>query len=326
MISIFQARRSGAVSKEEAQALGNLTTAIRENLIKARGLNHKELAASLIALAEAVGKKEERETLQEVSGKACGDIEQYFLQLGKSIDTIGTDLATSIRALATLLHGASDTQEQFLDRMDGLRDKFQAGRTLNSIEQMRAHLDACLTALRSELFHARAAHNEHKAATLEQMSHLHRSVSSLRTAVPQKHAAGPALSILRVRRLKAIRDRYGDAVAQKLVDHVVQILLVRWPAAYDITPYGDECLVVVDSTNLDLDFHRSALRKLTGEKHTFTFTHEGKEVALPLALDWTVIRAPADGDMEEFIQNFLEGMAQKDTQIAQLDQALGASH
>ena len=158
---------------------------------------------------------------------------------------------------------------------------------------------------------------------LDHMSQLHRSISTLRNKVPPKHTAGPALSILKIRRLKAVRDRYGNTVAQRMLDYVIQILLVRWPAAYDITPYGDECLVVVDSQNLDLDFHREALRKLSGEKNVFNTQHEGHEIILPLALDWTVIRAPAEGDMEEFIRSFLDGMANKDNQAASIDQALG---
>jgi len=184
-------------------------------------------------------------------------------------------------------------------------------------------LDSCLTSLRSELFQARRAQQENQSAMLEHMSALHRSVSSLRSKIPPKHTTGPALSILRIRRLKAIRDRYGADVAQRMLDYVIQILLVRWPAAYDITPYDDECLVVLDSQNLDLDFHRSALRKLSGEKHLISVRFDGQEVILPIALDWTVIRAPADGDMDEFIRNFLAGMAQKDQQSATLDHALG---
>ena len=154
------------------------------------------------------------------------------------------------------------------------------------------------------------------------ISQLHRSVSTLKSRVPQKHTTGPALSILRIRRLKALKDCYGPAVAQRMLDFVIQILLVRWPAAYDITPYTDECLVVIDSQNLDLDFHRSALRKLSGEKTTFTTQHEGHELILPIALDWTVLRAPAEGDMDAFIRNFLNGMDEKDTQTAALDKLL----
>jgi len=323
MISLFQSSKSSSLSKSESRALSLLTQALKLNLIRAKGLNHVELSKSLDELSEIAEQSRDQAPVVEASGKACGAVKVYFEHLAQSIDAVGFDLATSIRALATILHGSNSNQEEFLGRMDDIRDKFQAGHTLDDIHQLRQHLDSCLTSLRSELFHARKAKQENQSAMLEHLSQLHRSVSTLRAKVPPKHSTGPALSILAIRRLKAVRDRYGAAVANKLLDHVIQILLVRWPVAYDITPYGDECLVVLDSQNLDLDFHRVALRKLSSDKQVFTFQHEGHEVILPIALDWTVIRAPAEGDMDEFIRNFLEGMAQKDNQSANLDKALG---
>jgi hypothetical protein len=325
MISIFQSSRSAPapVSKDGARALGLLSQALKLNLIRAKGLNYVELAASLDALAYAVEKAEGEAAVLESSSHTCGAVQHYFEQLGQSIDAVGFDLATSIRALATLLHTDSGNQEEFLGKMEEIRDNFQAGHTLDDVHVLRQHLDSCLTSLRSELFQARQNHQASQAAMLDHMSHLHRSISTLRAKVPPKHTTGPALSILRIRRLKAVRDRCGDTVAQRMLDYVIQILLVRWPAAYDITPYGEECLVVIDSQNLDLDFHRAALRKLSGEKNVFNTQHDGHEIILPLALDWTVIRAPAEGDMDEFIRNFLDGMAQKDNQAASLDHALG---
>jgi hypothetical protein len=323
MISIFQSSRAAETSKGGARALVLLAEALKVNLIRARGLNHVELSACLDALASLAEKTREEAPMVESSGKACAAVRTYFEHLGQSIDSVGFDLATSIRALATLLHGSAGNQEGFLTKMEEIRDNFQAGHTLDDIHLLRQHLDSCLSSLRTELFEARRAQQENSAAMLERLSVLHRSVSELRAKAPRRHAAGPALSILRVRRLKAVRERYGAGIAQKLLDYVIQILLVRWPAAYDITPYGEECLVVVDSENLDLDFHRNALRKLSSEKNVFTTYKDGHEVILPLAMDWTVIRAPADGDMDEFIRNFLDGMAQKDSQSASLDKALG---
>lgn len=333
MISIFKGLRSEpgptATAETEAppandtRALLLLSEALKLNLIRAKGLNHAELAARLDELEALMDQRHDEAQMLDASGKVCGEVQVYFQHLGQSIDAVGFDLATSIRALATILHGSNGNQETFLGKMEEIRDKFQAGHTLDDIHQLRHHLDSCLTSLRSELFQARKAQQENKAAMLEHISQLHRAVSTLRAKVPPKHTTGPALSILRIRRLAAIRDRYGAAAAHKLLDFVVQILLVRWPAAYDITPYGDECLVVLDSQNLDLDFHRNALRKLAAEKHVFAFHNDGQHVMLPLALDWTVIRAPADGDMDEFIRNFIEGMAHKDQQAATLDKALG---
>ncbi len=325
MISIFQSSRPAPapVSKDGTRALGLLSQALKLNLIRAKGLNYVELAASLDALAYAVEKAEGEAAVLETSSQTCGAVQHYFEKLGQSIDAVGFDLATSIRALATLLHTDSGNQEEFLGKMEEIRDNFQAGHTLDDIHILRQHLDSCLTSLRSELFHARQNHQVSQSAMLDHMSQLHRGISTLRAKVPPKHTTGPALSILRIRRLKAVRDRYGNTVAQRMLDYVIQILLVRWPAAYDITPYGEECLVVIDSQNLDLDFHRDALRKLSGEKNVFHTHQEGHDIILPLSLDWTVIRAPAEGDMEEFIRNFLYGMAQKDNQAASLDQALG---
>ena len=291
-------------------------------MIKARDLNHQELSAALDGLVDDLDQRKAEAVVLAASGKVCGSVQRYFQLLGQGIDAVGFDLATSIRALATLLHGNSGEQTQFLSQMEQIRDKFQAGHTLDDIHALRQHLDSCLTSLRSQLFEARKTQQQNQEAMLEHISQLHRSVSTLKSRVPQKHTTGPALSILRIRRLKAVKDRYGAAVAQRMLDFVIQILLVRWPAAYDITPYTDECLVVIDSQNLDLDFHRAALQKLAGEKNIFTTQHDGHELILPIALDWTVIRAPADGDMDAFIRNFLEGMAQKDTQTASLDKVL----
>ena len=291
-------------------------------MIKARDLNHQELSAALDGLVDDLDQRKAEAVVLEAIGKVCGSVQRYFQLLGQGIDAVGFDLATSIRALATLLHGNSGDQTQFLGQMEQIRDKFQAGHTLDDIHALRHHLDSCLTSLRSQLFEARKTQQQNQEAMLEHISQLHRSVSTLKSKVPQKHTTGPALSILRIRRLKALKDRYGPAVAQRMLDFVIQILLVRWPAAYDITPYTDECLVVIDSQNLDLDFHRSALRKLSGEKTTLTTQYEGHELILPIALDWTVLRAPAEGDMDAFIRNFLNGMDEKDTQTAALDKLL----
>lgn len=322
MISLFRTTTSAPNAGQTSRALTLLSQAIQLSMIKAKDLNHQELAAALDGLVDGVEKGQSETLVVEASGKVCGSVQHYFQLLSQGIDAIGFDLATSIRALATLLHGNSGDQEQFLGEMEKIRDKFQAGHTLDDIHSLRSHLDSCLTSLRSELFHARKAQQNNQESMLDHLSQLHRSVSTLRSKVPPKLTTGPALSILRIRRLNAVKDRYGAAVAQRMVDLVIQILLVRWPAAYAITPYTEECLVVLDSQNLDLDFHRSALRKLAGEKIVFTTHHDGREVILPVALDWTVIRAPADGDMEAFIQNFLEGMNQKDTQSASLDKVL----
>jgi hypothetical protein len=325
MISIFQTARSlgPAVSKSTSRTVHRITEALRLNLIQARGLNHKELAADLLSLAAAVDNPQGEAPVAEVTGRVCEGVERYFGDLSKSIDSLGFDLALSIRSLATLLHSNSGDQEEFLTRMEKIRDRVQSGHSLDDVERLRQHLENCLTSLRAELFEARRLQAEQQSSMNEHLANLQRSISALRSKVPPKRTNGPALCIVRVRRLKVIRDRYGEEIAQKMRDFVIQLLLVRWPAAYDITPHGEECLVVIDSENLDLDFHRSALRKLSGEKNTFSMKVQGRELLLPLAIDWTVVRAPAEGDLEEFIHNFLEGMAQKDTQAASLDQALG---
>ncbi len=241
MISIFQGIKSGGgtAGKSSARALNLVTEALRLNLIQARELNHKELAEDLVALAAAVETAREDAPVLEATGKVCTGVQSYFDHLGKSIDSVGFDLATSIRALATLLHGNAGTQDEFLTRMETIRDKVQSGHTLDDVHLLRQHLDSCLTSLRAELFEARRVQQEHQAAMNEHLSNLHRSVSALRSKVPPKRTTGPALCIVRVRRLKSIRDRYGDDIAQKMRDFVIQLLLVRWPAAYDITPYGD---------------------------------------------------------------------------------------
>lgn len=338
MISIFRGSRESepaavdgaAPSKAgrpvhggSARALVQLSSALKDHIIRSRELNHAEVIARLDEMVQLAERTKEEAPMLEATARACGSVEQYFDQLGKSIESVGVDLSTSIRALAMVIHGCSEQQEKFLTKMDGVRDKLQAGHSLDDIHKMRQHLDSCLTSLKTELLQARMAHLDQKSAILERVTMLHRCVSSLRANVPQKMDQGPALSILRVRRIGAVKDRYGAEVASKLMDFVVQILLVRWPAAYDITPYGEECLVVVDSQNLELDFHREVLRKLTSEKLQFTMFVDEREVSLPLALDWTVIRAPNEGDMDEFIRGFLDGMAQKDRQAASLDRALG---
>jgi hypothetical protein len=325
MISIFHTARSlgPAVSKSTSRTIQRVTEALRLNLIQARGLNHKELAADLLSLAAAVENPREEAPVAEATGKVCEGVERYFDHLSKSIDSLGFDLALSIRSLATLLHSNSGSQEEFLTRMENIRDQVQSGHSLDEVQSLRQHLENCLTSLRAELFEARRLQSQQQTSMNEHLANLHRSISALRSKVPPKRKSGPALCIVRVRRLKVILDRYGEEIAQKMRDFVIQLLLVRWPAAYDITPYGEECLVVIDSENLDLDCHRGALRKLSGEKNSFTTKFQGRDLLLPLAIDWTVVRAPAEGDLDEFIRNFLDGMAQKDSQSASLDQALG---
>ena len=295
---------------------------MQKNVIRAKNLTNAALSADLDALLASL--KLPRPQLLEAGEKASASIQQYFCSLSRCIDSVGLDLATSIRALATLLHRSSGSQGDFLGKMEHIRDQFQAGHTLDDIHALRSHLDACLVGLRNEISSARLAHNESQGDLMQHLSQLTRSVSTLRSTVPQVFSSGPAVSILRVRRVQAIRARYGDAIADRLVNHIIQILLVRWPAAYDISPFAEECLIVIDAHNLDLDFHRSVLRRIAGERIIFTAQHEGREVSLPVAIDWTVIRAPADGDIRDFISNFLDGMVKKDVQATSLDMVLAA--
>ncbi len=325
LISLFQSSKSSSASGElPVRALTLLVESIKQHAIRAKSLNHAALFAAVDGLLAVFSAQATEPQMLEAVTKSSSSIEQYFRGLAKCIDSVGLDLATSIRALAALLHKNVGSQGDFLDKMEHIRDQFQAGHTLDDLAALRSHLDACLVGLRTEISGARLAQKENQNDLMQHLSQLSRSVSTLRATVPQVFATGPAVSILRVRRVQAIRDRYGDRIAQRLVDHVIQILLVRWPAAHDITPFTEECLVVVDSQNLDLDFHRNILRRLSGERITFNVHHEGRELSLPVAIDWTVIRGPADGDIRDFISNFLDGMIKKDAQAASLDQVLAS--
>ena len=321
LLSIFQSSKVAPTNGEvPIQSLSLVVHSLQKYAIRAKNLTNAALSADLAALLASL--KLPAPQLLEAGQHASASVQQYFSSLSRCIDSVGLDLATSIRALATLLHRNAGSHGDFLGKMEHIRDQFQAGHTLDDVEALRSHLDACLVGLRNEISSARLTHNESQGDLLQQLSQLTRSVSTLRSTVPQVFASAPAVSILRVRRVQAIRARYGDAIADRLVNHVIQILLVRWPAAYDISPFAEECLTVIDAHNLDLDFHRAILRRLAGERIIFTAQHEGREVSLPVAIDWTVIRAPADGDIRDFISNFLEGMVKKDVQATSLDLVL----
>jgi hypothetical protein len=309
------------------RSLTLLVQCLQLNLIRAKALNHtavdqttNQLLSRLDVPAATPGREQ---AALDATGAACQSFQQYFRGLGESIDAVGIDLATSIRALATILHEQSGQQGQFLDQMEKVRHQFQNGHSLDDIRSLRVHLDNCLSTFRAEIFTARQEQRKSRDQVSAELARLNRNVSTLRSALPAKSGEGPAVAILRVRRLQAIRDRYGDEIAQRIVDYLTQILLVRWPAARDITPWAFECLVVVDTHNVDLDFHRAALRKLAGERIMFSSQHDGHDISLPVAIDWTVVRAPADNDLEQFIATFLESTTQKDTQAASLDRALG---
>ncbi len=306
------------------RSLSLVVQSLQQNAIRAQSLTNASLSADLGALLTALTGKAPEPQVSLAGEKASTSIQQYFRSLTLCIDSLGLDLATSIRALATLLHRSSGSQDDFLDKMEHIRAQFQAGHTLDDIHALRSHLDACLVGMRAELAGARKAHNDTQGDLMQQLSQMTRSVSTLRATVPQVFSSGPAVSILRVRKVQAIRARYGDAIADRLVNHVIQILLVRWPSAHDISPFADECLVVIDAQNLDLDFHRAILRRLAGERIIFASQHEGREITIPVAIDWTVIRAPADGDVRDFISNFLEGMVKKDAQATSLDKVLAS--
>ena len=318
MISLFRSSPAHPSPDSGSRALSLLSQSLQLSMIKARDLNQHELMTALDALVDSVEKSKPEALVVEASGIVCSAVQQYFHLLGQGIDAVGFDLATSIRALATLVHGNSGEQQKFLAQLQKISDRFQCGRTLDDLHALRSHLDTCLTSLHSELFQARKAQQSNGQQIQDQLSQMNRSVAALSST----HTTGPALCILRIRRLQSVKHRYGAKVAHRMLDSVIQILVERWPAAYDISPHTDECLIVLDSHNLDLDFHRTALRKLAGEKHIFTTQHDEHELMLPIALDWTVIRAPADGDMDAFIHNFLEGMAHHDTQSASLDKLL----
>lgn len=325
MLSIFHASKSTPTNNDlPTRSLSLVVQSLQQNAIRAQSLTNAALAADLEALLSALRAKAHETQVLQAGEKASSSIQKYFRSLTLCIDSLGLDLATSIRALATLLHRSSGSQDDFLDKMEHIRGQFQAGHTLDDIHALRSHLDSCLASLRSELSSARKVRIESQADWIQQLSQMTRSVSTLRATVPQVFSSGPAVSILRVRKVQAIRARYGDVIADGLVNHVIQILLVRWPAAHDISPFADECLVVIDAQNLDLDFHRSILRRLAGERIIFASQHEGREITIPVAIDWTVIRAPADGDIRDFISNFLEGMVKKDVQATSLDTVLAS--
>lgn len=325
MISLFQSSKSSSAGGElPLRALTLLVESLKQHALRAKTLNHAALFAAVDELLAVFSHKATEPQVLDAGKKSCSAVEQYFLALAKCIDSVGLDLATSIRALASLLHKSSGSQGDFLDKMEHIRDEFQVGHTIDDLVALRSHLDSCLRGLRNEISSARLAQKENQTDLMQHLSQLSRGVSTLRSTVPQVFSTGPAVSILRVRRIEAIRHRYGDHIAQRLVDHVIQILLVRWPVANDITPFTEECLAVVDSQNLDLDFHRNILRRLAGERIVLKINHEGRELTLPVAIDWTVIRGPADGDIRDFISNFLEGMIKQDAQVASLDQVLAS--
>ena len=325
MLSIFQSSKSTPTNGDlPIRSLSLVIQSLQQNAIRAQSLATPALSADLEALLAARTAKALEPQVLQAGEKAAASIQQYFRSLTLCIDSLGLDLATSIRALATLLHLNSGSQADFLGKMEHIRDQFQAGHTLDDIHALRSHLDSCLVGLRAEISGARQDHKESQGDLMHQLSQLTRSVSTLRATVPQVFSSGPAVSIIRVRRVQAIRARYGDVIVDRLVNHVIQILLVRWPVAHDICPFTDECLVVIDAHNLDLDFHRAILLRLASERIIFTARHEGREVTLPVAIDWTVIRAPADGDVRDFISNFLEGMVKKDAQAASLDSVLAS--
>ncbi|WP_031499127.1 hypothetical protein [Bryobacter aggregatus] len=323
MITLFPYSRPVSSSEDgAARLLSLLTQSLQANLIRAKSLNHEAVSTALDAAWESVKSDQPEASILEKGKEVCASIQQYFRGLTGSIDSVGIDLATSIRALATLLHRSAGTQTQLLAGLENVRERFEAGQTLDDIHLLRGHLDSCLSALRTEITTARKTQQENQDDLAQHLSKMNQHVSVLRSHVPPDPAVGPAVSILRLRRIQAIRERYGEVVAQRLMDHVIQILLVRWPAAHDISPFTEECLVVVDSQNLDLDFHRAALRRLAGERITFSTQHEGHEIVLPIAIDWTVIRVPKDGNLQSFVTSFLDGMRKKDTQVASLDKLL----
>lgn len=314
MIRIFSQPDNHAAELERRllclRVLRLLAHALELNLLSGRGLPTQSVNSSLATLCSSLeqGLPEPAVLLQ--AGDASTSLQQYFLHLTRSLDTLATDLSHGIHALEEAIAAFDGDQSHHLSHLEAATQRLSQTHSLDDLQLLHKQFADSLAAFRQ--------------SQSRQHGVIRRAVDSLRATSQQVPGAPPKLvfAVFHLRRLDLIRERLGDAVAQELVDYFVQVLSARWTTLEDPSPFSTDSLLAFDSKDLSLERHRHLIRRLSGERLVYTATHQDREYLLPIAFDWLVNYAESKPHAQSLAAAFLAQQSHKEREILHLDQIL----
>jgi hypothetical protein len=287
-----------------------LSHALELNLLEGRGLPTSNLKDSLTRLCEALEKELPEPNVLLQAGETSTNLQQYFLQLTRSLDALATDLSHGIRVLEEAMTTFDGEQSNHLSRLEAASRSLGKVRSLDDIQLLQKQFEDSLAAFRQ-------SQSRHHGA-------ISRAMDTLRETSQQVPGAPPKLvfAVFHLRRLDRMRERFGAALVQELFDYFNQLLASRWPTLEDPQPLDADSLIVFDTKDLALERHRHAMRRLSSERIVYATTHRDREYILPIAFDWLVNFAESKPHAESQAQAFLAQQSQKEREILHLDQIL----
>lgn len=309
MIRIFS-QPDNSTAELRLRILRLLTHALELNLLEGRGLPTQNLKDSLTRLCAALEKELPEPHVLLQAGDTSTNLQQYFLQLTRSLDALATDLSHGIRILEEAIATCDGEHSHHLSRLEAATKSLGKTRSLDDLHLLQKQFEDSLAAFRQ------SQSRHHGMMT--------RAIETLRETSQQVPGASPKLvfAVFHLRRLDLMRDRFGAALVQELLDYFTQLLASRWPTLEDPKPIAADSLIAFDTKDLALERHRHAMRRLSSERIVYTTTHNDREYILPIAFDWLVNVAESHPHAESQAQAFLAQQSQKEREILHLDQIL----
>lgn len=309
MIRIFS-QPDNRTAELRLRILRLLTHALELNLLEGRGLPTQNLKESLNRLCEALEKEVPEPNVLLQAGDTSTNLQQYFLQLTRSLDALATDLSHGIRVLEEAIATCDGDHSNHLSRLEAATKNLSKTRSLDDLQLLQKQFEDSLAAFRQ-------SQSRHQGT-------MTRAIETLRETSQQVPGAAPKLifAVFHLRRLDLMRDRFGGALVQELLDYFTQLLASRWITLEDLKPINADSLIAFDAKDLALERHRHAMRRLSSERIVYTTTHQDREYILPIAFDWLVNVAETKAHAESQAQAFLAQQSHKEREILHLDQIL----
>lgn len=297
-------------SELRLRVLRLLAHALELNLLAGRGLPTQNLKDSLARLCQSLEQELPEPNVLGQAGDTSTSIQQYFLHLTRSLDSLATDLSHGIRTLEEAIAACDGEHSNHLSRLEAATKNLSKSGSLDDLQLLQKQFEDSLVAFRQ----SQSRHHGTMA----------RAIESLRETSQQVPGAPPKLifAVFHLRRLDLMRDRFGAALVQELLDYFTQLLASRWTSLEDLKPFNNDSLIAFDTKDLALERHRHAMRRLSSERIVYTTTHNDREYILPIAFDWLVNFAESKPHAESQAQAFLAHQSQKEREILHLDQIL----
>jgi hypothetical protein len=210
-------------------------------------------------------------------------------------------------------------QTEFMRKVQRMEFEFRDARSLDDIHQLRERLDAFLHHLQEEVSSSTTLQKEQQERLAQASAEAEQLAAQVTPSASSDPNAGPAVTLIRIRRLSQFRERYGLNVSQQIRDYIVQLLMARWPSELDCRFYPPECFAIVDAKTPDIELHKHLMRRIAAERIVYNAKVQEREVLLQITLDWTVTRIADEAQLADVIPAFLKHHTQIERRPASLD-------